>query len=146
MKYENIARACGESYSWITGADLDRDRLAVQEAPAEVPEFEEDDLDANLVPKPEDLWPLPDADATRKDWHARAPRFQPDVRYVHGRPATADTRLAMIEHGPMLRRPDLVLEMRARTRGQYDVETRAFASRQRQMMAASRAAVGTGGA
>ena len=41
----------------------------------------------------------------------------------------------------MLRRPDLALELRVKTRGRYDVETRAFTGRQRQMMMASRAAV-----
>ena len=72
-KYEKLARACGEAYCWITGADLERDRLAVEETPPEVPAFEEDDLDANLVPPPESLWPLPDADAARRDWLARRP-------------------------------------------------------------------------
>jgi len=36
---------------------------------------------------------------------------------------------------------DLVLELRVKTRGRYDVETRAFTPRQRQMMAAGRATV-----
>jgi hypothetical protein len=50
----------------------------------------------------------------------------------------------MIETGPMLRRPDLVLEMRVKTRGGYDVEPRGFTHRQRQMMATSRAALRNG--
>ena len=50
MKYGNVARACGESYCHITGADLERDGLAVREVPADAPTFEEDDLDADLVP------------------------------------------------------------------------------------------------
>jgi uncharacterized protein (TIGR02270 family) len=146
MRHEKLARACGEAYCWITGADLVRDRLERQETPRDVPAFEEDDLGANLVPEPETLWPLPDPDAAQKHWLARSSGFTADVRHIHGRPVTGDVLLAIVETGPMLRRPDLVLELQARTRGRYDVETRAFASRQRQMMAAGRAAAmaGTG--
>lgn len=144
MKYGNVARACGESYCHITGADLERDGLAVREVLADAPPFEEDDLDADLVPPAGDLWPLPDADAVRRDWTTRAPQFAADVRHVRGRPGTRDAFIAAVEQGPMLRRHDLVFELRARTRGQYDVETRAFTSRQRQMMAAARAAAGGG--
>jgi uncharacterized protein (TIGR02270 family) len=144
MQREALARACGEAYCWITGADLVRDRLARQETPPDVPAFEEDDLGANLVPEPETLWPLPDPDAVQKHWLARASAFRADARHVHGRPITGDVLLAMVETGPMLRRPDLVLELQARSRGRYDVETRAFASRQRQMMAAARAAAMAG--
>jgi uncharacterized protein (TIGR02270 family) len=139
MQHENLARACGEAYCWITGADLARDRLAIAERPSEVPAFEDDDLEANLVPAPEALWPLPDADATRRHWVERRPQWATDVRYIRGRPASSDTLIAAVETGPMLRRPDLVLELRAKTCGAYDVETRAFAARQRQMMAAGRA-------
>lgn len=141
MQYEKLARASGEAYCWITGADLVRDGLAAEDIPLEVPAFEEDDLGANLVPPPEALWPLPDPEAARRHWAERRPGFAADGRHVHGRPATTEALLAMVETVPMLRRPDIVLELRAKTRGRYDVETRAFTSRQRQMMAAGRAAL-----
>lgn len=139
MKHEPIARACAEAYCWITGADLSRDRLAKIEALPDAPAFEDDDLDANLVPAADDLWPAPDLDAVRAHWQARRDAFAPDVRHAHGLPASVDHLMALVETGPMLRRPDLILELRARSRGAYDVEPRAFASRQRQMMAAARA-------
>jgi uncharacterized protein (TIGR02270 family) len=146
MKHEPLARACGEAYCWMTGADLNRDRLAIDETPADAPALEDDDLDANLVPAPEALWPLPDPDAVRKHWLKRGSDWGATVRHVLGRPVTGDVLLDTIERGPMLRRPDLVLELRVKTRGRYDVETRAFTSRQRQMMAAGRNAVsGQGG-
>ena len=44
--------------------------LNVKETPADAPAFEDDDLDANLVPPPEALWPLPDAEAVKKHWLA----------------------------------------------------------------------------
>jgi uncharacterized protein (TIGR02270 family) len=146
MHHEPFARACGEAYCWITGADLARDRLAVEETPVDAPPFEDDDLDANLVPPPEALWPRPDPEAARKHWVARRSDYVASVRHMRGRPVSGDTLLSTIETGPMLRRPDLVLELRVKTRGRYDVEPRAFTQRQRQMMAAGRAAVsGQGG-
>lgn len=144
MQYEQLARACGEAYCWITGADLARDNLAAAEAPIETPAFENDDLDANLVPPPEAMWPLPDQNRVQQHWAQQAQR-QSAVRHLCGRPASTDTLIGAIESGPMLRRPDLVFELRARTRGRYDVETRAFTHRQRQMMAAGRTALSSGG-
>ena len=141
MQHEPIARACGEAYCWITGADLERDTLNVKETPADAPAFEDDDLDANLVPPPEALWPLPDAEAVKKHWLAIRSEWSASVRHIRGKPATGDALLSMMETGPMLRRPDLALELRVKTRGRYDVEPRAFTGRQRQMMMASRAAV-----
>jgi uncharacterized protein (TIGR02270 family) len=137
MKHEEIARAAGEAYCWITGANLDRDRLAVAEPPPEAPAFEDDDLDADLVPSPESLWPLPDPGAVAQHWQTRKSQFA-DVRHIHGKPVGHHTLMEMVETGPMLRRPDLIFELRARSRGRYDVEPRAFADRQRQMMAAAR--------
>src|SRR6185295_16451953 len=93
MPYDSLARASGEAYCWITGADLERDHLVVKEAPPDVPAFENDDLDADLVPGPEALWPLPDADAARRHWAERQSSFAPDVRHIHGRPVTGETRL-----------------------------------------------------
>lgn len=143
MKHDAIARACGEAYCWITGADLVRDRLAVDETPPDAPEFEADDLEADLVPTAEALWPLPDQDAVKRHWETRAASFAPDVRYIRGEANARETLVSMVERAPMLRRPDLVFELRVRTRGRYDVETRAFATRQREMMAASRVALTT---
>jgi uncharacterized protein (TIGR02270 family) len=145
MKHEPLARECGEAYAWITGADLARDGLARNESVPEVPAFEDDDLDANLVPPPEALWPLPDVDAVRKDWETRRSEMHATARHIRGVAVSRATLLAAVETGPMLRRPDLVLELRARTKGRYDVETRAFAARQRKMMAAARAAISSDG-
>jgi uncharacterized protein (TIGR02270 family) len=141
MQHQSIARACGEAYCWITGADLERDTLSVKETPPDAPAFEDDDLDADLVPPPEALWPLPDAEAVKKHWLAIRSDWSASVRHIRGKPVSGDTLLTMMETGPMLRRPDLALELRVKTRGRYDVEPRAFTGRQRQMMMAGRAAV-----
>jgi uncharacterized protein (TIGR02270 family) len=145
MQHEPLARACGEAYCWMTGANLERDRLALSEPTADAPAFEDDDLEANLVPTPEALWPRPDPEAVRRHWSARKSEWSANVRHVLGRPIGGDSMLTTIEIGPMLRRPDLAFELRVKTRGRYDVETRAFAPRQREMMSAGRAAVAGAG-
>lgn len=137
MAHEPLARAAGEAYCWVTGADLERDRLAEQDPPPDVPAFEDEDLDADLVPPPESLWPKPAVTKVLEHWQPRKAAMTPDVRYIHGQAADRDQRLRMVEHGPMLRRTDLVFELRARSRGRFDVETRAFAARQREMFTAA---------
>ena len=141
MRHEPLARTCGEAFSWMTGIDLEREGLARPKVPDEAPAFEDDDLDASLIPKAEDLWSLPDADAVQRYWQTRRSDWPPNVRRIRGQVASRELLLTSIERGPMLRRSDLVFELRVKTGGRYDVEPRAFAARQRQMMAASRAAV-----
>lgn len=146
MKHEKLARAAAEAYCHITGADLERDHLAVAVAAGEVPAFEADDLDADLVPTPESLWPMPDVEAVQRHWKTHEADFQPGIRYIRGRAATLETLLGAIETGPMLRRPDLILNLAARSRGAYDVQPRAFAARQRIMMSRGRTALAAAGA
>jgi uncharacterized protein (TIGR02270 family) len=143
MRDPKLARAAGEAYCTITGADLARDELAVAEAPAadSLPSFEEDALDADLVPAAQDLWPLPDPAAVGRHWEVVKAKYAPDVRHLRGRPFTLAVLLEAIESGPMMRRPDFILEAAVRTDGVYDVEPRAFTRAQQRMMAVSRSAL-----
>ena len=140
MRDPKLARAAGEAFCAITGAELERDQLVAAEPEAGGPPvpFEAEDLDAPLVPRPEELWPLPDANAVRRYWSEVQGGFARGTRYVRGQPASLPTLIDAVEQGPMLRRPDLILELAVRTSGKYDVEPRAFAQRQRRMMAAAR--------
>ena len=144
MKNPKLARMGGESYCTITGANLERDKLTAPE-PEEppMPAFEKDDLNANLVPRPEELWPLPDAQLVRKHWAEVSARFQPGQRYLRGQPHDGQSMLAAVVSGPMLRRPDHVFEMFVRSEGRFDVETRASAPVQRTMIASSHGRLST---
>jgi uncharacterized protein (TIGR02270 family) len=144
MKNPKLARMGGEAYCTITGADLDRDKLTAPEPEdPPMPAFEKDDLDASLVPRPEDLWPLPDAQRVREHWADLSPRFQPGRRYLRGLPYDGQALLAAIVSGPMLRRTDHAFEMFVRSEGRFDVETRASAPVQKQMIASSQARLTT---
>jgi uncharacterized protein (TIGR02270 family) len=140
MRDPKLARSAGEAYSAITGVDLVRDGLAAPE-PSDAespPPFAADALDADLVPKPRDMWPLPDVDAVRRHWESIKPRYTAGARHLRGRPVDLNGLVEAVEHGPMLRRPDLIVELSVRTSGQYDMEPRAFARMQRSMMASGR--------
>jgi uncharacterized protein (TIGR02270 family) len=141
MRDAKLARAAGEAYCAITGAELARDHLAAPD-PAESPSpppLEDDDLEADLVPKPHELWPLPDLTAVQRHWQGVRGNFGADVRHFRGRPVDLETLLAALESGSMLRRADLALELAVRTGGKYDLEPRAFAQAQRTLMRAGRA-------
>lgn len=141
MREARLARAAGEAYCAITGAQLERDHLAAAE-PAESPSpppLEADDLDADLVPKAHELWPLPDLTAVQRHWQGIKRQFGAGARHFRGRPADPGTLMAALETGPMLRRADLALELAVRTGGRYDLEPRAFAQAQRTLMQAGRA-------
>jgi uncharacterized protein (TIGR02270 family) len=129
MRDPKLARSAGEAYSAITGANLQRDRLMAPE-----PEVG----DADLIPAPHDLWPVPDQDAVRAHWEAAKSRYVSGTRHVYGKPIDASVLVGAIERGPMLRRPELINELTIRSGGRYDVEPRAFAHVQRRMMAAGR--------
>jgi uncharacterized protein (TIGR02270 family) len=135
-----LAPLAAEAYCTITGAELAKDRLSTTDASADAgsPSFEEDDLDANLIPAAADLWPLPDLDAVRQHWASVHDRFQPGGRYLRGREMSLDWLMTTIEQGPMLRRPDHIFEAFVRTQGRYDVEPRATGPTQKRMMAVSR--------
>jgi uncharacterized protein (TIGR02270 family) len=137
MGEPKLARSAGASYCAITGADLERDRLSAEEADSDTPvSFEADDLDANLVPNADDLWPTPDPEAVRRHWQESKVRHAAGTRHVRGEPVTLRVLRAAIETGPMHERPDHILELAVRTNGQYDVEPRAFSTVQRRMLAA----------
>jgi uncharacterized protein (TIGR02270 family) len=145
MRDPNLARSAGETYCAITGADLQRDRLAAAEPDEEgssPPEFDTDRLEANLVPAPHQLWPLPDESRVRGHWEACSSRYVRGARHFLGKPVDLGALLAAVESGPMLRRPDVIAELTIRTGGRYDVEARAFAGAQRRMMFAGRGALG----
>jgi uncharacterized protein (TIGR02270 family) len=143
MRDPAFARLAGEAYGAIIGIDLTRERLTApepEEAPS-LPPFEQDDLDADLIPQREQLWPLPDAAACAAHWRKIQSRYAAGTRHLRGAPFALSGLMAAIDKGPMLRRADYALELYVRTQGACDVETRAATFTQRRMIADSRAAL-----
>jgi len=136
---EVLSRVAGETYCAIVGVEIERDHLMLSDSPdGEAPSFEADDLNANLVPSEDELWPLPNASACKAHWESVRANFEPGKRYVRGAPVSLGRLVTMVETGPMLRRAEHIYELAARSEGQYDVVARAFTAVQRRMMSASR--------
>jgi uncharacterized protein (TIGR02270 family) len=79
-------------------------------------------------PKPEDDLPLPNAERVQTWWAKAHAQFQPGVRYLFGRPVTAETFAPALAAAPTWRRRILCLELAVR--GSVDVDTKAWTSQQ----------------
>jgi uncharacterized protein (TIGR02270 family) len=73
-------------------------------------------------------------EAVEQWWAEARGHFEPDRRYLRGRPFTRESLAAELEEGPMLNRPVLLLEVAIRTRGSILVEPRTWTSQQRRQV------------
>ena len=136
MQNETHARLAAEAFCAITGLVLATNNLVAPE-PAGASEpipYELDDMNADLVPKLDDLLPLPDPAGVRRWWAQNEARFDRSTRYIGGRPLCLAALHQALASGPMRRRHVLAFELAVRTGGACDVQTRAFYSLQRQQL------------
>lgn len=132
MGQEPVAALAGEAFSAITGLRLEG-KFAAEHQETEVEEpipLEQEDLDADLVPRPEDALPLPRANAVAAWWRESRTRLDARMRYLAGQPFTPQVLLDALVSAPMRRRHTLALELALRSRGAFQVPTRAFVERQ----------------
>ena len=137
------ARLAGEAFSAMTGLQLEGlYALPAGESPegAPLPPELQEDLDADLVPKPEDDLPWPCIGAVRYWWKEARPRFHAERRYLNGQPLEGPVLLEALTHGPMRRRHVLARVLAIRSKGQHRIPTRAFTPRQGTALAQARAA------
>jgi uncharacterized protein (TIGR02270 family) len=131
-KDQGTAALAAEAFSAITGLRLEGAYVGPpREDGAEEPiPLEEENLDANLVPGPEDELANPVPDAVIAWWKEARSRFHPGTRYLRGIPFSAQTLLEALRQEPMRRRGVLALELAIRSRGQIRLEARDFTRRQ----------------
>jgi uncharacterized protein (TIGR02270 family) len=135
-KDDDLAKLAGEAFCAIVGLDLVKEGMVLSDParPDEPIPFEEEDLDADIVPKPEDLLPRPDPTRLAVWWEGHRRLFAANERYVGGARADLAGLQKALEHGPTRRRHAIAAELAVRSGGRYRVETRAFcADQQRQM-------------
>jgi len=130
------ARLAAEAFCAITGLNLATQNLAAPEPPTlnEPLAFELDDMNADLVPKLDDLLPLPDVDAVKRWWSQNEARFDDSTRYIGGQPLCPEALYQALAVGPMRRRHVLGFELAVRTGGLCDLQTRGFYTLQRQQL------------
>jgi uncharacterized protein (TIGR02270 family) len=123
-----LAKLAGEAVSAITGLEIDGEYLKKPAAEQEEPRpLEEEDLDADIVPGPEELLPEPEAAAVEKWWKEARARFGPKVRYIGGKSWSDEALAAAFAQSSMRRRRVLGIEVAIRSQGEQDVETRGWA-------------------
>jgi hypothetical protein len=137
----------------ITGLDLDDASLALPPAPppraappgaqdpearASLPPLEEDDLDADLIPGPEAVLPVPDAAAIRAWWDRHATRMTASHRLIAGQVFSPDALLATLGKARLSVRHPLAWALAIRWGGRTWVETRAPSTVQRAQLEAIR--------
>jgi uncharacterized protein (TIGR02270 family) len=138
MRSDEDAKVAAESFCAITGLSLEREHLIEPEPPGpdEPIPFEQEDLDADLVPTQDELLNRPKVADVLSWWQSHRAQFSTAARYVRGQPRTMRELQNVLETGPMRRRHATALEMSIRTQGRYDVATRAFTAVQRRQMRA----------
>jgi uncharacterized protein (TIGR02270 family) len=130
-------KLAAEAFCAITGLDLQAAGLTAPpppEADEPIP-LEQENLDAKLVPEPEELLPAPDVGGVIEWWKQHRGQFADRVRYLGGRPSTPELLHDRLLDGPLRRRQAWALELAAATRGRLQVESRAFAAEQTRQLA-----------
>jgi uncharacterized protein (TIGR02270 family) len=132
MRQKPVAALAAEAFSAITGLRIEESYAAEREAPEDqepVP-LAQENLDADLGLKPEEALPLPQVEAIGQWWQQARPDMEPRQRYLEGKPFTPQVLIEALAHSSMRRRHVLALELALRSRGAYQVPTRAFLERQ----------------
>ncbi|KFA91011.1 hypothetical protein Q664_25195 [Archangium violaceum Cb vi76] len=143
LEVPEVAHLAAEALSAMTGLRLEgAQALPPGERPegAPVPPEEQEGLDADLEPRPEDDLAWPHVAAVRDWWAQARTRFAKGTRYLRGQPFSGPVLLDALESSPMRRRHVLARELAIRTRGQHVIATRAFTRRQRDAIARARGA------
>jgi uncharacterized protein (TIGR02270 family) len=147
-KKPDEAKLAGQAIALLTGLDLRDDAFLSPppkgkkkeraEARAALPPFDEDDLDANLVPPPEAELPIPNRDAIARWWTPRASRLDHERRHLTGYPFSLDAVLKFLAGGPLGARHAIGLLFGVLTAGRLWIDTRAPSRRQRAQLTAAR--------
>jgi uncharacterized protein (TIGR02270 family) len=112
------------------------------EARGSLPPLEQDDLDGDIVPPPEDALRPPNAVAIRRFCEAAGARTEPGRRYLDGQVFTREVLLDSLRCSPLGRRHMLAIGLAVGTEGAVWLDTRAPTRTQSTHMAAIRAAGG----
>jgi uncharacterized protein (TIGR02270 family) len=104
MREQVWARAAGEAFTLITGADLaELDLESREPAPeATVPSDQPDDDNVDL--EADEGLPWPDPDRVTGWWHANKNRFQPGTRHFMGDPVTRQHCMEVLKNGSQRQR------------------------------------------
>jgi uncharacterized protein (TIGR02270 family) len=137
MKQGQLPKVAADSFCAITGLDLVKEGLVLPPPPppAEPVTFEDDDLDADLVPTADEMLPSPDVAAVERWWAESRKRFPAGQRFVAGRPWSLQVLHERMLNAPMRRRHGWGFEIAVQTEGVHQIRTRAFMAAQQAQLA-----------
>lgn len=138
------AKVAAQALVAITGLDLRNDVFAAPKAserPDSLPPLEEDDLEADLVPPPEDALAPPNVSAIRKWWNSQEGGLRTSGRLVLGKPRTPETLFDALERGPLGLRVGWATVLHLWSGGRFVLDREAFSGAQRSHLARGRAAL-----
>jgi hypothetical protein len=102
----------------------------------EPPDFDSDDLDADLRPTVDDALPEPDVAGVAAWWRTHRSEFHQDARYLRGKALRLTELQTSLREGPARWRHVHALELALRSGGAARLSTRAFARTQRRQLVA----------
>ncbi len=134
MSVPELARVAGEAFTMITGLDL-----AAEKFDANRPEgFEsgptEDPADENVAMDEDENLPWPDAAKLAAWWERRRADFEPQTRYLCGKPLTEEWLDHVLKHGYQRQRAAAALELAIRAPERPLFNVRAPGRRQQQLL------------
>jgi uncharacterized protein (TIGR02270 family) len=139
MADDVVARVAGESFTFITGADLALANL--EKKPPETVEAGPNDnpLDENVALDPDENLPWPDPELIRAWWSKNSSRFAIGVHHLLGKPLNSESLNVVLRTGRQRQRAAAALELALSSKGRPHplFETRAPARRQRQLLGLS---------
>ena len=101
MKHDALARACGEAYCWITGADLARDGLArTEDCAGRRPRSKTTTSTRTWCRRRRRCGRCPTPTPSDEHWLTRRPAMDPTARHVRGAAASRSTRARRRGNGP----------------------------------------------
>ena len=140
IDHPRLARLAGELLSFVVGLPTRSEDYWIDEgnygsygrdADEALPELDDDDLEADLVPPDDRRLRLPKPDAVRAWWSTIRDQLHPELRYCGGHPLDLRMVEYALEAAPMRRRHPLTLELAIRSGGYALIDSNAPARRQR---------------
>ncbi|REG32217.1 uncharacterized protein (TIGR02270 family) [Archangium gephyra] len=141
MEDDAVSHLAAEAFCAITGLSLEGSLAVPPTEEDSLPPLEEETLDVDLTPQPEDDLPRPAAAEVLAWWKEARKNFELDRRYLRGKPFGTEALVESLVTAPMRRRHALALDLALRSRGELRVPTRAFTPSQRKALEAVRTAV-----
>lgn len=132
MESPALARAAGDAFTMITGADLEDQALTRKDVPdlddfTELPATEEDGAYDSGLP-----WPSPPLIA--RWWDGHGSQFAPGTRYLAGRPLSLASARDVLVTGTQTQRASAAIELALRGEDEMLFEVRGRSSLQRRLL------------